>query len=101
MTVISDHNPMTYILSQQLLGGKYLKWIVILQEFDLEFTTAISKKSLVFTDLICSLPADSAPSSFEYHILDETLFLISTLDPWYGDIIMYLQTSNFRSELTK
>ena len=29
------------------------------------------------------------------------LFLISTLDPWYGDIIVYLQTSTFRSELTK
>ena len=32
VTVISDCNPMTYILSQQLLGGKYSKWIVILQE---------------------------------------------------------------------
>ena len=29
-TVISDCNPMTYILSRQLLGGKYSKWIVIL-----------------------------------------------------------------------
>ena len=34
-TVISDCNPMTYILSRQLLGGKYSKWIVILQESDL------------------------------------------------------------------
>ena len=46
-TVISDCNPMTYILSRQLLGGKYSKWIVIFQEFDLEFTAAKSKKSLV------------------------------------------------------
>jgi len=28
--VISDCNPMTYILSHQLLGEKYSKWIVIL-----------------------------------------------------------------------
>eukprot|EP00253_Pinus_taeda_P028302 PITA_28302 len=41
-TVVSGCNPMTYILSHQLLGGKYLKWIVILQEFDLEFTTTKS-----------------------------------------------------------
>ena len=101
ITVVSDCNPMTYILSRQLLGGKYSKWIVILQEFDLEFTTAKSTKSLVFTDLICSLPTDSAPSHSEDHIPDETLFLISTRDPWYGDIIVYLQTSTFRSELTK
>ena len=28
--VISDCNPTTYILSRQLLGGKYSKWIFIL-----------------------------------------------------------------------
>ena len=36
-TVISDCNPMMYILTKKLLEGKYSKWIVILQEFDLEF----------------------------------------------------------------
>ena len=29
-TVISDCNPMQYILTKKLLGGKYSKWIVIL-----------------------------------------------------------------------
>lgn len=81
VTVISDCNPMTYILSHQLFGGKYSKWIVILQEFDLEFTTAKSKKSLLFVELLFSLPSSSTPSHSEDHILDETLFLISTLDP--------------------
>ncbi|MCY6488265.1 hypothetical protein, partial [Actinobacillus pleuropneumoniae] len=32
----------------------------------------------------------------EEPIADESLFLISTLDPWYGDIIIYLQTQKFR-----
>eukprot|EP00253_Pinus_taeda_P030668 PITA_30668 len=81
MTVISDCNPMTYILSRQLLGGKYSKWIVILQEFELEFTAAKSKKSLVFAELLCSLPSTAASSQLEDSIPDETLFLISTLDP--------------------
>jgi len=100
-TMVSDCNPMTYILSRQLLGGKYSKWIVILQEFDMEFTTAKSKKSLVFAELLCSLPSSSTPSYSEDHIPDETLFLISTLDPWYGDIIIYLQTSSFRPAVSK
>eukprot|EP00253_Pinus_taeda_P027732 PITA_27732 len=100
-TVIFDCNPMTYILSRQLLGCKYSKWIVILQEFDLEFATAKSKKSLVFAELICSLPCSSSPSHTEDRIPDETLFLISTLNPWYGDIIIYLQTSSFRPGVSK
>jgi hypothetical protein len=33
--MISNYNPMQHILTRQLLGGKYSKWIVILQEFDL------------------------------------------------------------------
>jgi hypothetical protein len=49
-TVISDCNPMQHILTCQLLGGKYSKWIVILQEFDLEFERAKSKKYLVFSN---------------------------------------------------
>jgi hypothetical protein len=36
-TLISNCNPMQQILTRQFLGGKYSKWIVILQEFDLEF----------------------------------------------------------------
>ena len=47
-TVISHCNPMQHILTRQFLGGKYSKWIVILQEFDLEFERTKSKKSLVF-----------------------------------------------------
>jgi hypothetical protein len=55
--VISNCNPMQHIFTRQLLGGKYSKWIVILQEFDLEFEQAKSKKSLVFSELICDLPS--------------------------------------------
>eukprot|EP00253_Pinus_taeda_P030032 PITA_30032 len=75
--------------------------IVILQEFDLEFTTAKSKKSLVFAELLCSLPSVTPPSRLEDHIPDETLFLINTLYPWYMDIIVYLQMSSFHPNLSK
>jgi hypothetical protein len=54
--VISNCNPMRHILTRQLLGGKFSKWIIILQEFDLEFKRDKSKKSLVFVELICDLP---------------------------------------------
>ena len=36
-TVLANRNPMYYSLTHQVLGGKYSRWIVILQEFDLEF----------------------------------------------------------------
>jgi hypothetical protein len=94
-TVISHYNPMQHILTRQLLGGKYSKWIVILQEFDLEFERAKSKKSLVFAELICHFPHSTTENVAVDSLPDESLFLISTDDLWYGDIIIYLQTHNF------
>ena len=91
-TIYMDSNPMYYIMTCQVLGGKYSCWIVILQDFDLEFTKSTSKKSLVFAELICELPRiteDTRPLDF---FLDESMFIISTSDPWYGYLILYLQT---------
>jgi len=92
---------MTYILSRQLLGGKYSKWVVILQEFDLEFIKSKSKKSLVFSELLCDVPSSSNDLTLEASILDEPLFLISSSDPWYGDILVYLQTHAFQPNTSR
>jgi hypothetical protein len=91
----SDCNPMQHIRTCQLLGGKYSKWILILQEFDLEFERTKSKKSLVFAELICEFPHYEMETVATDSLLDESLFLISTDDLWYGDIIIYLQTQTF------
>ena len=75
-----------------MIGGKYNKWIVILQEFDLEFVSAKSKKSLIFAELISDFSSEAEELVCEDSFVDEHIFLISMLDPWYGDIIVYLQT---------
>lgn len=89
---------MTYILSRQLIGGKYSKWIVILQEFNLEFFKSKSKKSIVFAELLCDLPSTSIESTSKTSILDESIFLISSSDAWYGDILIYLQAQTFQQD---
>jgi hypothetical protein len=68
---------------------------VILQEFDLEFEKSKSKKYLVFVELICDLPSADTKNVAEDSFPDESLFLISSDDIWYGDIIIYLQTQTF------
>ena len=74
-TVLAIQNPMYYILTRQVLGDKYSRWIVILQEFDLEFSKATSKKSLVFVELMCDLPYASMESEPSDSFLDKFLFL--------------------------
>jgi hypothetical protein len=61
----------------------------------LEFDRATSKKSLVFAELICNFPHSAMENVAVDSLPDESLFLISTDDLWYGDIIIYLQTQTF------
>ena len=91
-TIYADSKPMYYILTPQVLGGKYSRWIMILQEFELEFAKSTSKKSLVFAEIIYDLPCTIDTTDPFDSFPDESLFLSSMTDPWYRDIILYLQT---------
>jgi hypothetical protein len=73
---------------------------VILQEFDLEFERTMSKKYLVFAELICDLPSNETKNVAEDSLPNESLFLISYDDVWYGYIIIYLHTQTFWPDLS-
>ena len=89
-TIVADVNPFRYVLSRRIVGGKFNKWIVILQEFDLDFQSAKSKKSLVFAELIAEFPTEESVAVEDDSFPDEHIFLISISDPWYRDILIYL-----------
>jgi hypothetical protein len=88
--VAADVNPFQYILTRCIIEGKYNKWIVILQEFDLDFASAKSKKSLVFVELISEFPRLDEDVIHVDSFADKHIFLVSSSDPWYGDIVLYL-----------
>ena len=73
-------------------SGEFNKWIVILQEFYLDFQSAKYKKSLVFMELISESPTKETIVIEDESFPDEYIFLISTYDPWYKYILVYLQT---------
>ena len=91
---------MRHILSWQVIGGKYSKWIVILQQFDLVFTAAKAKKYLVFAKLLLDLPRIDREDVAHDPFPNESVYLVDYFDPWYGDILFYLQTQRFHPTLT-
>jgi hypothetical protein len=88
--VIEDSNPMQYFLNRRQINGKFSRWIVILQEYDLEFSTPKRKKSLVLAELVMAFPSDTMSAPVNTDFLDEHLFYITSDDPWYGDLLVYL-----------
>jgi hypothetical protein len=53
--VVAVVNHFQYVLTRLVIGGKISQWIVILQEFDLDFVSVNSKKYLVLFELISEL----------------------------------------------
>ena len=99
--VVAHINLFQFILTRRMIGGKYNKWIVILQEFDLEFVSLESKKLLIFVELISYFPNLEEEEVYEDSFIDEHIILISIVDPWYGDIIVYLQTLKVPAQLSR
>ena len=54
-----------------------------------------------FVELIGDFPSEADELVCEDTLVDEHIFLISTLCPWYGDIIIYLQTLNTPTHLSR
>ena len=84
-----------------MIGGKFSEWIVILQEFDLEFKSAKAKKLLVFVELLSDLPKNSEDISYDESLVNDHLFLIASSNLWYGTIIVYLQTTKLPSDVSR
>jgi hypothetical protein len=89
-TIIAFVNPFQYMLTRRVIDGKISIWMVILQEFDLDFISSKSKKSLVFTELISELLLESGDVVPEESPIWGDMLLIESSDPWYGDILIYL-----------
>ena len=100
MTIVAEMNPKRHIFSCRIIEGKYSKWIVILQEFDLKFINAKANKYLTFAKLVYELPSNKNETIEENSWADEHLFLIATTDPWYGTLIIYLQTQRIDAQFS-
>jgi hypothetical protein len=89
-TLIVVVNLFQYVLTRRVIGRKISRWIVILEEFDLDFVSAKSRKSLVFGELISELLVESSDVTPEETLIKGDLFLISSSNSWYGYILVYL-----------
>jgi hypothetical protein len=98
--VVENSNPMQYLLSRREINGKFSRWIIILQEYDLEFSTPKRKKALVLSELVTTFPSNITSALVNTDFLDKHLFYITSDDPWYNDLLVYLQTQNFDNHLS-
>jgi hypothetical protein len=78
---------MQYLLNRRQINEKFSRWIVILQEYDLEFSTPKSRKALVLAEPVTTLPSDTTSTPINTDFPNEHLFYITSDDPWYSDLL--------------
>ncbi|XP_071924756.1 uncharacterized protein [Coffea arabica] len=88
--VYYDHAALKYL---------FTKWILLLQEFDLEIRDKRGAENLVADDF-SRLVTSEKPTSLQDNFPEEHLLAIHKLTPWYADIVNDLVTKTLPNDLS-
>nr|CAN75109.1 hypothetical protein VITISV_010027 [Vitis vinifera] len=96
--VFTDHSALKYLLTKQDAKARLIRWILLLQEFDLQIKDKKGVENVVADHLSRLVIAhNSHPLPINDDFLEESLmFLVKT--PWYAHIANYLVTGEIPIE---
>ncbi|XP_031112037.1 uncharacterized protein LOC116016008 [Ipomoea triloba] len=98
--VFSDHAALKYLLGKKESKPRLIRWILLLQEFDLTIKDRKGAENPV-ADHLSRLVRDEDTLPISENFPDEQLFQISGMVPWYADLVNYLVTGAFPDYLSK
>ena len=87
-----DHAVIKYLLAKKDAKLRLIKWVLLLQEFDLEIKDKKGGDNVI-ADYLSRLEKpieDERGAEIEENFPDEHLFQISVQVPWYVDIVNFL-----------
>jgi hypothetical protein len=88
--VYTDHAPLKYLLTKKDAKPRLIRWILLLQEFDLEIRDKKGVENSVAYHLSCLQFEESTELPTIDYMRDDTLLIVSTTSPWYVNIINYI-----------
>ncbi|XP_044471331.1 uncharacterized protein LOC123200247 [Mangifera indica] len=98
--VYFDHAALKYLLSKRESKSRLIRWILLLQEFDLEIQDRKGAENSV-ADHLSRLVTDKDPMPLQDAFPDENLFHLNSITPWYADIVNYMVTKSLPNDLTR
>ncbi|CAN6562799.1 unnamed protein product [Malus baccata var. baccata] len=91
--VYTDHVALKYLFSKKNAKPRLIRWILLLQEFDLEIRDKKGSANLVadhLSRLINSATAEEDTLPLNENFPDEQLLAIQHKTPWFADLVNYL-----------
>ncbi|KAI3445155.1 hypothetical protein Pfo_001820, partial [Paulownia fortunei] len=98
--VYSDHAALRYLLTKKDAKPRLIRWILLMQEFDLQIKDKKGSDNLV-ADHLSRLVHEEDALPLNEGFSDKQLLAMSVVAPWYADIVNFLVTRKLPDELTK
>ncbi|KAK8521400.1 hypothetical protein V6N12_005307 [Hibiscus sabdariffa] len=98
--VYSDHAALKYLLNKKEAKPRLIRWILLLQEFNLQIKDKKGCENLV-ADHLSRLPITTLDAPIQEEFPEEHLFLAQGVIPWYADMVNYLATGVLPSDLNR
>ncbi|RDY06995.1 Retrovirus-related Pol polyprotein from transposon 17.6, partial [Mucuna pruriens] len=98
--VFSDHAALRYLIKKPDAKPRLIRWMLLLQEFDLEIRDKKGAENSV-ADHLSRIEKESEPMPIRDEFPDEQLLHIKTATPWFADICNYVATSHFPPEASR
>ena len=88
----NDHATIKYLTAKKDVKPRLIRWILLLQEFDLEIKYKKGSDNVIVDHLSrMEIPTEKERGTeIEEIFPDEQLFQVSVQLPWYADIVNYL-----------
>ena len=98
--VYSDHAALRYLMKKKDAKPRLIRWILLLQEFDIEIKDKKGSENVV-ADHLSRIVHKEETLPLQESFPDEQLFRLEAHEPWYADIVNYLVTKTFPSTLSQ
>ncbi|KAJ9541698.1 hypothetical protein OSB04_028204 [Centaurea solstitialis] len=100
--VYTDHSALKYLMAKRDAKPRLIRWILFLQEFDIEIRDKKGSENTVANHLSRLQEDEKHPKDetvINKSFPDEQLFGVSASEPWYADIVNFLASSMIPHDL--
>ena len=92
VVIHTDHAAIKYLMAKKEAKPRLIKWVLLLQEFDLEIKDKKGSDNVIADHLsrVEKTTVEEKGREIAENFPDEQLFQLSLQSPWYADIVNYL-----------
>lgn len=94
-----DHSAIRFLMNKPITNGRFTRWLLLLQEFNITIVDRPGKENLV-VDFLSRINHGGETEPVNDDFLDEHLFALSVKTPWFVVLANYLTTRKLPQHLT-